>query len=82
MSADEMVTQAVAVLLDTDADDLTRTSPLDTVEGWDSVNALRLLTYLERQLGTQLDFERFHTARTIADLAAVVDAATSTPGAA
>lgn len=73
MSTDRAVIEAAAVVLDADPDELTTATPLSGIEGWDSVNALRLLAYLERHLDTRLDFERFHSVTTIADLVTLVD---------
>ncbi len=78
MSADRIVADVVAQLLDLDGDDLALDTVLATVEGWDSVNQMRVLVYLEREVGGSLDYDRFMTAVTLADLAAVTaDAAGS-----
>lgn len=76
MSRDRLVADVLASLLDLDADQLTGGTALAGLAGWDSVNALRVLVYLERQLDRALDYERFTDARTVADLAAVVRLAT------
>lgn len=81
--ADRIVTDTVAVLLDLDEDELAPERELASLEGWDSVNALRILVFLERETDTALDFERFSAARTLGDLSAqVADAIGQTAGAA
>lgn len=69
MRSEELVAEVVADLLDLDEDTLTPQTRLAEVEGWDSVNALRVLLYLERELGTALDFDAFERAGTLADVA-------------
>ncbi|MEU9360177.1 acyl carrier protein [Streptomyces sp. NPDC048301] len=64
--------EAVAQLLDADEDTLTPDTELTTVDGWDSVNQLRILVYLERETGTPLDYDRFAAAETLGDLAVLV----------
>ncbi|MDT0378442.1 acyl carrier protein [Streptomyces sp. DSM 42041] len=77
-AAEQAVREIVAQLLDVDEDALGAQEPLDAVEGWDSVNALRLLVHLERDLGRPVDFERFSAAHTVRELAALVVDATPT----
>lgn len=72
MSADALVTDVVAQLLDLDSGELAMDTALATVEGWDSVNQMRVLVYLERELGTSLDYDRFMKAVSLADLSTVV----------
>ncbi len=72
VSAEALVREVVAQLLDADAADLTADRRFAEIEGWDSVNALRILVYLEREAGGSLDFERFTKAETLGELAAVV----------
>lgn len=67
-----LVQQVVADLLDLDEDDLAMELPLSEVEGWDSVNALRVLVFLEREAGRPLDYDGFIGSRTLGELAAVV----------
>ena len=76
----QLVTEIVATVLDVDADELNRDTPLAEIPGWDSVNALRVLAYLERRLGRSLDYDRFHDATTIGALAALVDDVVSAGG--
>lgn len=80
MSPEQLVLDVIATLLDRDAEGLSGDTPLAAIEGWDSVNALRVLVYLERRLDRSLEFERFSDAKTVADLAAVVETATVGPG--
>ncbi|GEB61495.1 acyl carrier protein [Streptomyces gardneri] len=66
------VVEAVAQLLDVDEDTLALDAPLEAIEGWDSVNQLRILVYLERELGSSLDYDRFTAAETLGALASLV----------
>jgi acyl carrier protein len=72
MFAEQIVTDVVAPLLDLDEDDLRMDQELSGLPGWDSVNALRVLVYLEREVGVSIDLERFNAAATLGDLAALV----------
>jgi acyl carrier protein len=76
MSAEPVVAEAFGQLLDLDTDDLTTSTRLDEVDGWDSVNQMRLLVHLERKLGTPLEYDRFMQAETLGELAEVVTEAT------
>ncbi|MFI5758411.1 acyl carrier protein [Streptomyces sp. NPDC051569] len=78
MSADHIVAEVVGQLLDLETDDLAMSTPLADIEGWDSVNQMRILVYLEREVGGSLDYDRFMRAVSLADLSAVV-AETGTP---
>lgn len=48
-------------------------SPLEDVEGWDSVNALRVLTGIESEWGVRLKLQEFGQARTVGELLALVN---------
>lgn len=72
MRFEKIVTEVVSQLLDVDEAELAMDRPLAEIEGWDSVNLLRVLLYLERELGSTLDYEGFAHAQVLADLAAVV----------
>ncbi|MEU1475136.1 acyl carrier protein [Streptomyces sp. NPDC001668] len=72
MSADAVVIEVIGQLFDIEADELTLDTTPAEIEGWDSVNQMRILVYLERQLGTSLDYDRFMKAGSLGDLAAVV----------
>jgi acyl carrier protein len=80
MRSEDLVRHTVADLLDIDEDDLAPDMRLANVEGWDSVNALRVLVYLERETGTALDYAEFARAATLADLARVVKVSTTADG--
>lgn len=71
-SAEALVRDVVGQLLDVEPAALTAERRFAEIEGWDSVNALRILVYLEREAGGSIDFERFTKAETIGELAAVV----------
>lgn len=71
-SAEALVRDVVGQLLDVEPDTLTAERRFAEIEGWDSVNALRILVYLEREAGGSIDFERFTKAETLGELAAVV----------
>ncbi len=73
MSFDEVVTDVVAQLLDVDERVLTMDQELTTLESWDSVNALRILVYLEREVGAKLDYNRFMGARCLGDISVIVE---------
>lgn len=67
----EVVVEVVAQLLDVDEEELTTDRSLAGIAGWDSVNSLRVLVYLERELNVSLDYERFVAAQTVGDLASI-----------
>jgi len=68
MRPEQLAIQVIAELLDLDEASLSPDLPLCAIEGWDSVNALRVLVYLERELGCPLDYDRFARASCIAEL--------------
>ncbi|HEY6876654.1 MAG TPA: acyl carrier protein [Polyangiales bacterium] len=68
MISEAKIKQILALLLDADQDALRGDSVLAEIEGWDSVNALRVLVYLERESGGAVDYDRFMAARSLADL--------------
>lgn len=78
MSADrpnpgvDLIADILADLLDLEPEQVTADTPLTAIDGWDSVNALRVLVHLERSSGAPVDYERFTAATTVADLAALV----------
>lgn len=72
IAAERIVIDTVAMLLDLDEAELTPGRTLASLDGWDSVEALRVLVFLERETDSALDFERFSVAVTLADLAAQV----------
>lgn len=72
MSADETVVEILGQLLDQEPEELAMDTMLADLDGWDSVNQMRVLVYLERELGTSLDYDRFMKAASVADLSSVV----------
>ena len=72
MHSDHLVRDVVAQLLDVEEEVLEMDRLLAAIPDWDSVNALRVLVHLERELGTALDYDRFMHARRLADLSALV----------
>ncbi len=72
MRSEHLVKSIVARLLDLNESELHLDSPLSEIPDWDSVNALRVLTYLEREIGAPVDFEQFMSAGCLCDLAALV----------
>lgn len=80
MSPDTLVADVVATVLGVDAGALPDDVPLADVGGWDSVNALRVLAYLESRLDAALDYDRFQRATTVGDLVEVVDLVGSAKG--
>jgi len=75
------VRETVAILLDLDEDSLSLAEPLDAVEGWDSVNALRVLMVLEREAGHPLDFDAFSAAGSLGEIADLLAATVAAAGA-
>jgi acyl carrier protein len=80
MLSEQIVKQVIAELLDVDEEGLTAALPLASIEGWDSVNALRVLVYLERELGGALDFDQYMKAERLGDLMGLSQAKTGTAG--
>jgi acyl carrier protein len=72
MPSEQIVQDVISQLLDVDAGTLGMDRRFAEIEGWDSVNALRILVYLEREVGGSIDFERFTKAQTLGELAGVV----------
>ncbi|ATQ70963.1 MULTISPECIES: acyl carrier protein [Methylosinus] len=68
MLAERTVIEIVSQLLDVEESALDADTPFTAIEGWDSVNAMRVLVYLERELGTPVDFQSFMAAERIGDL--------------
>lgn len=75
MRFDELVKDVVAQLLDVDEPGLAMDRDLATLESWDSVNALRILVYLEREIGAALDYDRFMSAQCLADISLIAEEA-------
>jgi acyl carrier protein len=75
MLSEQIVIEVVAQLLDVDEASLTPDSRLADIESWDSVNALRVMVYLERELGVPVNFAHFIAATCLGDLWRRADAA-------
>ncbi|TRD17798.1 acyl carrier protein [Palleronia caenipelagi] len=65
------VAEALADLLDLDETTLTPETLFEEIDGWDSVNALRLLVFLERETGGKLDYNAYMACKSLGDLAAL-----------
>jgi acyl carrier protein len=68
MLSEVIVVDTIAQLLDVDEETLAADRKIAEIDGWDSVNALRVLTYLERKLGTPIDYKHFMEAEYLGDL--------------
>jgi acyl carrier protein len=68
MPNESLVKRVIAELFDIDEDGLRADMTFDEIEGWDSVNALRVLVYLERELNRPIDYDRFQAAVRLGDL--------------
>ncbi|MEL6522216.1 MAG: acyl carrier protein [Pseudomonadota bacterium] len=68
MLTESFVIETVADLLDLEETDLTADTRFEEISGWDSVNALRLLVFLERELGGKIDYDRFMATQRLGDL--------------
>jgi acyl carrier protein len=69
MHSEQVTIRVIAELLDVDEASLSPDLPIAAIEGWDSVNALRVLVYLERELGFAIDYDQFTKASCIGELA-------------
>ncbi|THF49228.1 acyl carrier protein [Allorhizobium terrae] len=68
MAYEAVVVGVIAELLDLDEDQLGPDTVLAGVEGWDSVNALRVLVFLERETAQPVDYQLFMAAEKVADI--------------
>jgi acyl carrier protein len=68
----EHVMEQLEELLDLDPGTLRDGTVLAELEGWDSVNQMRILVRLEKLAARQLDFEAFVASETVGDLLAVL----------
>lgn len=82
MSHDHDLTLTLAALLDVEPTALAPDLPLSQIPLWDSVTALRILAYLERETGLLIDYEEFTGAETVGSLMRVVCETTTEAGAA
>ncbi|MFN8075602.1 MAG: hypothetical protein U0Q15_09300 [Kineosporiaceae bacterium] len=73
-AAQALVVEVLAQMLDVEEPTVEQAASLADLPGWDSVNALRTLVFLEREAGAPLDFARYAAATTVADVVAVVEA--------
>ncbi|AGT09202.1 acyl carrier protein [Paracoccus aminophilus] len=69
MITQTIVNEALVDLLDLDETSLTPEARFEEIEGWDSVNALRLLVFLEREIGAKLDYNAYMACKTLGQLA-------------
>jgi acyl carrier protein len=74
MPSSQVVREIIAQLFDVDEEILTGDRTLASI-GWDSVQAMRVLMYLEREFGAPIDFDRFMSAKSIGDLSELVQVA-------
>jgi acyl carrier protein len=72
MLSEQSVKQIIAELIDVDEERLTVETQFSSIDGWDSVNALRLLVFLEREVGSSLDYDRFMKCERIGDLVSLL----------
>jgi len=68
MRFDQVTIRVIAELLDLDEASLSPDRPMNSIEGWDSVVALRVLVYLERELGFAIDYDQFANAAHLGEL--------------
>ncbi|MFE3983003.1 acyl carrier protein [Nocardia tengchongensis] len=80
MSPDEFIEILETVIAAPEAS-LTWDTPLVAIEEWDSVNALRVIVFLENRMGTSIDFEAFTSSGTVGELGAVCTGTTAMGGA-
>ena len=58
----------IAETFDIRTEGLTETTALEQIEGWDSVNALRLLSAIEDELGLRLNVAAFMKSESIGQI--------------
>ncbi|MBF9068414.1 acyl carrier protein [Streptacidiphilus fuscans] len=71
-AAEALVIEVVAQVLDLDEDEVAVDANFADLPGWDSVNAMRVLVLLERELGEPVDYDSFASAHTVADMVEAV----------
>ncbi|WP_045859452.1 acyl carrier protein [Teredinibacter purpureus] len=69
---DEVV-ELIQMIVDSEAD-ITEAMGVDSIPGWDSVNALRLFSQLEKETGQKLSMKLFLETRTVADIVNFIQA--------
>ncbi|TMN20879.1 acyl carrier protein [Lentibacillus cibarius] len=72
MKAENELIKIVADVLDLEIDEISPDMGPETLEEWDSVNALRILTNIEVDLGLRLPMETFMNAKTIGQIALAI----------
>lgn len=77
MSVDHRVRRGLVEVLGVDEPQITEGLALAEIDDWDSLNALRLFTNLERDLGATLDYDAFMTAESVGDICRLVTATTA-----
>lgn len=68
MTSHPLVIDVLTQVLDIDGADLSPLVALESLPEWDSVNALRTLVLLEREIGAPIDFQQFSRAATVGGL--------------
>jgi len=74
--AHDLVVGALAEVLEVSLDALTPDTALSDIETWDSMAALEVLVQIEDGIGSQLDLNAYHTARTVGELVELASTAT------
>jgi len=69
MNVEDQLIKIIADVLELDMEDISPEMGPETLEEWDSVNALRILTSVETDLGVRLTMKSFMDAKNIRQLA-------------
>jgi acyl carrier protein len=64
--------ESMADILGVETEDLRDDTQLYNLQCWDSVNALRVLSRIEKQFGVRLDMSRYMTSASVSDLMGLV----------
>jgi len=75
MNVEDQLIKIIADVLELDTEDLSPEMGPETLEEWDSVNALRILTSVETDLGVRLTMKNFMDAKNIRQLANAIGSA-------
>lgn len=67
------VREIVSEILDVDLDEVDESIDRQDVDGWDSLNQLRIITALEAEFEVSFTMEEIETVRTTGDLADIVE---------
>ncbi|MFQ3243613.1 MAG: acyl carrier protein [Arenicella sp.] len=73
MFENEVICELVVDVLD--CDDVSSSTRFDSIEGWDSVNAMRLFSALEKELGIKVSLKTFLKASKVGDIVDLVNEA-------